>query len=144
MLIWRDVTARRTDTPRPWILDDAAALDLSARPPRDAAELGERTKGLRGLRSGPRAELAELLRRPLADDELSFEPVPRAPSLREKPTLAALKDVVAAHAQELDLPEGLLCSRRHLETLLVSRRWPSALEGWRRNVLHDALVALLP
>jgi ribonuclease D len=144
VLLWRDVTARRTDTPRPWILDDAAALDLSARPPRDATELAERTKGLRGLRSGPRAELADLLRRPLADDERVFEAVPHAPSLREKPVLNAMKDVVAARARELDLPEGLLCSRRHLETLLIGRRWPSALEGWRREVLHDALMALLP
>ncbi|HEV7491956.1 MAG TPA: HRDC domain-containing protein, partial [Rhodanobacteraceae bacterium] len=144
VLLWRDVTARRTDTPRPWILDDAAALDLSARPPRDATELADRTKGLRGLRSGPRAELAELLRQPLIDDELVFEPVPHAPSLRDKPTLAAMKEVVAARARELDLPEGLLCSRRHLETLLISRTWPSALEGWRREVLHDALMALLP
>ncbi len=144
VLLWRDATARRTDTPKPWILDDAAALDLSAHPPREATELAERTKGLRGLRSGPRAELAELLRRPLADDELTFEPIPRAPSLREKPALAALKDAVATRARELDLPEGLLCSRRHLETLLVGRRWPPALEGWRRAVLHDALLALLP
>lgn len=144
VLLWRDATARRTDTPKPWILDDAAALDLSAHPPREATELAERTKGLRGLRSGPRAELAELLRRPLAEDELTFEPIPRAPSLREKPALAALKDAVATRARELDLPEGLLCSRRHLETLLVGRRWPSALEGWRRAVLHDALLALLP
>ncbi len=144
VLLWREATARRTDTPRPWILDDAAALDLSARPPSDAGELAERTKGLRGLRSGLRAELAELLRRPLDPGELAFEPIPRSPSPREKSVLAALKEAVAARARELDLPEGLLCARRHLETLLVTRRWPRALDGWRREVLHDALVALLP
>ncbi|HEY6984844.1 MAG TPA: ribonuclease D [Rhodanobacteraceae bacterium] len=144
VLLWREATARKTDTPRPWILDDAAALDLSTRPPRDAADLAERTKGLRGLRSGLRSELGELLRRPLAKDELAFEPIPRAPSPREKSILAALKDTVAARARALDLPEGLLCARRHLESLLVTRHWPRALDGWRREVLHDALVALLP
>jgi ribonuclease D len=144
VLLWRDASARRTDTPRPWILDDAAVLDLSARPPRDPGELAARTKGLRGLRSGLRAELFELLQRPLAEDELSFEPIPHAPSAREKPVLAAMKEVVAARASELDLPEGLLCSRKHLESLLVTRRWPAALGGWRRDVLHDALIAVLP
>ena len=129
VLIWRDATARRTDTPRPWILDDAAALDLSMRPPRDATELAERTKGLRGLRSGLRAELADLLRRPLVADELAFEPIPRAPSMAEKTALAALKDAVATRARELDLPEGLLCSRRHLETLLVTS--PLAVDARR-------------
>ena len=144
VLRWREAAARRTDTPRPWILDDAASLDLSARPPRDVAELAERTKGLRGFRTRLRAELLDELQRPLAEDDLVFEPIPRAPSMREKQALAALKDAVAARARELDLPESLLASRRHLESLLITQRWPAALEGWRRGVLHDALVALLP
>jgi ribonuclease D len=144
VLRWREATARRTDTPRPWILDDAAALDLAARPPRSGTELAERTKGLRGLRSALRTELLALLQQPLEDDELRFEPITRAPSLREKPALGALRDAVAARATALDLPDGLLCARRHLESLLVTRRWPSALEGWRRDVLHDTLMPLLP
>jgi ribonuclease D len=144
VLRWRDAAARRTDTPRPWILDDAAALDLSLRPPKSASELAERTKGLRGLRSALRAELAEVVQRPVEDDELTLEPIPRAPSLKEKPALAALRDAAAARAQALDLPEGLLAARRHIEWLLVTRRWPSALEGWRRDVLHDVLMPLLP
>ena len=144
VLRWRDATARRTDTPRPWVLDDAAALDLSFRPPDDVNELASRTKGLRGLRTALRAELLALLHRPLEDDERVFEPIPRAPAIREKPVLAALKEAVAARAGELDLPEGLLCARRHLESLVVTRTWPKGLEGWRRDVLHDALITLLP
>ena len=144
VLRWRDASARRTDTPRPWVLDDAAALDLSLRPPRDAGELAERTKGLRGLRSALRAELFEVLRRPLDDDERVFDAIPRAPSIREKPALAALKEIVVQRARELDLPEGLLCARRHLESLLVTGRWPAALEGWRREVLSNALTTALP
>jgi ribonuclease D len=144
VLRWRDACARRTDTPRPWIVDDATALDLSFRPPRDAADLAERTKGLRGLRSALRSELFEILARPLADEELDFEPIQRAPSVREKSALAALKDAVAKRAGELDLPETLLCARRSLETLLITRRWPRALDGWRHGVLHDALLPRLP
>jgi len=89
-------------------------------------------------------ELAELIARPLDDDELKLEPIPRAPSLREKPALAALRDAAAERAKALDLPDGLLAARRHIESLLVTRRWPSALEGWRRDVLHDVLMPLLP
>jgi ribonuclease D len=144
VLLWREATARRTDTPRPWILDDAAALDLSSHPPKSDSGLAERTKGLRGLRSALRRELFDLLQRPIEDDDLKLEPIPRAPSLKEKPALAALRDAAAARATELDLPEGLLAARRHVETLLVTRRWPAALEGWRRDVLHDALMPLLP
>jgi ribonuclease D len=144
VLRWRETSARRTDTPRPWILDDATALDLSARPPREAIDLAERTKGLRGLRSALRNELFDVLARPLSDEDLDLEPIPHAPSAREKPVLAALKETVAKLAGELDLPETLLCTRRSLETLLITRRWPRALEGWRRDVLHDALLSRLP
>ncbi|GAA0720082.1 ribonuclease D [Dokdonella soli] len=144
VLLWRDATARAINRPRPWLLDDAHALDLCARPPVDGDELAERSRGLRALRGPQRAELLAELTAPLAADELEFAPIPRAPSAGDKTVIAAMKEVVAARATELDLPEGLLCARRHLESLLAARRWPSALDGWRRDVLHDALVALLP
>jgi ribonuclease D len=144
LLLWRDRTARAIDRPRPWLLDDAHALDLSARPPTDADALAERTRGLRALRSAQRTELLEVLQQPLSPDEMEFAPIAPAPSPREKAAINAMKDVVAARAKELDLPEGLLCARRHLEALLATGRWPASLEGWRRDVLHDALVARLP
>jgi ribonuclease D len=144
VLRWRDATARTIDRPRPWLLDDAHALDLSSRPASSAESLAERTRGQRALRSPQRNELLAVLNAPLAPEELEFTPIPRAPGPREKLVVTAMKDVVSARAQELDLPDGLLCARRHLESLLATRRWPGALEGWRREVLHDALIALLP
>lgn len=144
VLRWRDATARTINRPRSWLLDDTHALDLCARPPQGLEELTERSKGQRALRGPQRAELLGVLTAQLADEEREFAPIPRAPSLREKATLSAMKEVVAARALELDLPESLLCARRHLESLLATRRWPGTLEGWRRGVLHDGLIALLP
>lgn len=144
VLLWREHTIRVIDRPRPWLLDDAHALDLCANPPKDAEELAQRTRGLRALRSPQRAELLDVMRRPLTDGEMDFAPIPHPLSPRERNHVAAMKEVVAARARELDLPEGLLCARRHLESLLAARRWPRALEGWRREVLHDALMARLP
>ncbi|MFI4969788.1 MAG: ribonuclease D, partial [Lysobacterales bacterium] len=141
VLHWRDATARDLNRPRPWLLDDAHALDLSARPPQNVDELAERSRGQRALRSAQRAELLAVLNAPLAPEELEFAPIPRAPSAADKTVIAAMKEVVAARGAELDLPEGLLCSRRHLESLFATRAWPGALEGWRRGVLHDALIA---
>lgn len=144
VLRWREATARAIDRPRSWLLDDAHALDLVARPPHDASELAERTKGLRALRSAQRADLLEVLRAPIAEEEREFVPIPRAPDARDKQVIARLKEAVVARAAELDLPDGLLCARRHLEALLATRRWPAALEGWRREVLHDVLMDRLP
>lgn len=144
VLRWRDRTARTIDRPRSWLVDDAHALDLSARPPTDANALAERTRGLRALRSAQRAELLDILHAPLAADELEFMPIPHAPDTREKQIVSAMKEAVVARAKELDLPDGLLCARRHLEALLATRTWPTSLDGWRREVLHDALMARLP
>ena len=70
---------------------------------------------------------------------LASEPDPalRAP-------LKAMQAIVARHAAELELPEGLLCARRHLESLLMHRIWPEALEGWRAELLRAELMAHLP
>ncbi|MEO7064587.1 MAG: ribonuclease D [Dokdonella sp.] len=144
VLRWRDATARAINRPRPWLLDDAHALDLSSRVPTTADELAERTRGLRALRSEQRADLLGVLNAPLQPDELEFTPIPHAPTARDKNAIAAMKEVVAARAAELDVPEGLLCSRRHLESLIATREWPAAIEGWRRGVLHDDLISRLP
>lgn len=144
VLRWRDRTARLIDRPRPWLLDDAHALDLSSRPPTSADELAERSKGQRALRAAQRAELLDVLNAPLGATDMEFMAIPRAPSAREKTVITRMKELVSARATELDLPEGLLCARRHLESLLATRHWPAALDGWRRDVLHDALMAQLP
>ncbi len=144
VLRWRDRTARVINRPRPWLLDDAHALDMCARPPTSGEDLTERSKGQRSLRSAQRAELLDLLNAALTEDDLDFVPIPHAPSTREKAVIAQMKEIVAARAAELDLPEGLLCARRHLESLLATQQWPAALTGWRREVLHDELIALLP
>jgi ribonuclease D len=144
LLLWRDATARAINRPRPWLLDDARTLDLALRPPGTLEELTERTKGLRALRSPQRMQLLAELNAPLAAHDLEFAPIPHAPTGAEKIVIAAMKAFVIARADELGLPEGLLCARRHLESLLATRAWPAALEGWRREILHDGLIALLP
>ena len=50
---------------------------------------------------------------------------------------------MAALAASLDVPDGLLCARKHLESLLEGRGWPGALEGWRRSLLEPVLAPLL-
>lgn len=141
VLLWRETTARTLDKPRPWILDDAHALGLIAQPPADAEELFERCKGQRALRGAQRRELLDVLQLPLRADELDIAPIPAAPTSAQKRQLATLRDEVAAIAQRLELPEGLLCPRRHLETLVFDGVWPQGLDGWRRPLLHAALTA---
>ena len=61
-----------------------------------------------------------------------------------KNALKRLQDAVSKRTAELELPDGLLASRKHLEALLESGNWPNALAGWRREQLEPILRPLLP
>jgi len=145
ILLWRERAARTLDKPRSWLLDDPAMLSLAQQPPSSSDELFERTRGLRALRSAPRAELFELLRAPVSETELAeTAPVPPAPSGAAKAAVTAMKLAADAIALELDLPAGLLCPRRALEEYVTTHAWPEALAGWRRELLEPALASKLP
>ncbi len=141
LLLWREANARTLDKPRSWILDDAHALEFASRAPRDGDELFERSKGLRALRGPQRAELLQLLQLPLEPNDLDIAPIPAPFNSPQKRAMQAMRDKITAIAQRENIPEGLLCSRRHMEALVTDRVWPAALDGWRKPLLFDALSA---
>lgn len=145
VLLWRDQSARTLDRPRPWLLEDAAAMSLVQQLPRTAAELDTRTRGQRALRSPQRAELLTVLLHPVDADEIAAtQSIPESPQGEAKRALPAMKDCVDKLAGELDLPAGLLCPRKVLEEYVVTAQWPEFLEGWRRQILFEPLSRLLP
>ena len=145
LLLWRDRSARRLDVPRPWLLDDTLALNLAQQPPASLGDLEQRSRGQRALRSAQRSELFELLApAPSAEEIAATARIPGHPQGEAKKSLAAMKLLVDSMAGELDLPPGLLCPRKVLEEYVVTAEWPDFLDGWRREVLHDRLIALLP
>ena len=145
ILLWREGVARALDKPRPWLLDDPAMLSLAQQPPGSPDELFERTRGLRALRSAPRAELFEVLGAPVTEEDVNdTAPIPAAPSGAGKAAVAEMKLAADAIALELDLPAGLLSPRRVIEEYVVTRTWPEALAGWRRELLEPVLRPKLP
>ena len=143
LLLWRESNARTLDKPRSWILDDSHALDFASKAPRDGDELFERSKGLRALRGPQRTELLQLLQTPLQPNDLDIAPIPAPFTTQQKRAMQAMRDKITEIAQRENIPEGLLCSRRHMEALVTDGAWPAALEGWRKPLLFDALAAYL-
>ena len=142
LLLWREEQAKRSDKPKSWILDNELVVELALRGP------GPRTEFDAFLDTRPRAprrqreELLELLAAPPGPGD-EVLPLAESPDPRWREPLKRMQDAVAALAAQLELPEGLLCARRHLETLLATRRWPAALEGWRRPLLEPVLLPAL-
>ena len=142
LLRWRDVQARASDKPRSWILDNELAALLARTPPADAAALG---KLMEGFPKAPRklaAQVWEALETPLHDE--AEAPLALPANDANKQALKRLQDAVAARTAELGLPDGVLASRKHLESYLESGQWPPALAGWRQAVLEPVLAPLLP
>jgi ribonuclease D len=126
-------------------MDDTLALSLAAQPATTLSDLEQRSRGQRALRSAQRSELFELMSQPVDADEIAATArIPAHPQGNAKKALAAMKQEVDDRAAALDLPSGLLCPRKVLEEYVVTAEWPEFLEGWRREVLHDQLPALLP
>jgi len=145
LLLWRDRSARRLDVPRPWLIDDTLALSLAYEPPRTLAELEQRTRGQRALRSAQRSDLFDQLTPGVSAEEIAATAsIPGHPLGPAKQALGAMKQQVDMLATELDLPSGLLCPRKVLEEYVVTTEWPEFLDGWRHTVLHDRLASLLP
>ncbi|MBB3815505.1 ribonuclease D [Xanthomonas arboricola] len=141
LLRWRDLQARQSDRPRSWILDNELASQLARFPPADLDAL------LRQFDKFPKAprKLAaavwETLNTPLPDEE--HAPLAQAATDGNKAVLKRLQDAVAQRSRELGLPDGILASRRHLETLIEQRSWPAPLGQWRRHALEAQLTPLL-
>ncbi|KGQ20754.1 Ribonuclease D [Lysobacter dokdonensis DS-58] len=140
LLRWRDAYARSSDRPRSWILDNELATTLARTPPIDRDAL---KRQLDAIPKSPRSLVDALwnaLTTPLPDEAES--PPPRSEE-RDKAALRKLQDMTAQVASELGLPDGVLASRRWLETLLDGHDWPGALSGWRRQQLEARLKPLL-
>jgi len=141
LMRWRDALARERDRPRGWILDNALALQLAAKPPRDQNTL---QRQLDAHLKSPRklgAAIWQALNTPLADE--SSMPL-AAPDDYDKQTLQRLQHAVAVRSAELGLPDGILATRRGLLALMEHDHWPASLSGWRRTELEPVLAPLLP
>ncbi len=142
LLRWRDAQARSSDRPRSWILDNELAAVLARTPPADQDALG---RVMEGFPKAPRklaGAVWHALVTPLEDEAQA--PLAMAANDGNKQALKKLQDAVSARTAELGLPDGVLASRKHLESYLESRQWPAALAGWRQVELESRLQAVLP
>lgn len=147
---WREREARRRDLPRNMVLKEELLLELAKRQPKEPAELAKIPGAHPGLiaRDGERwlailrevAALPESALPPLVERK---KPAPAVDALEEK-----LRQRVRERAAEIGIAPEVLASRRPLAALSRSAEsvepphLPRELEGWRRAVIGEELLAL--
>ena len=147
---WRERTAEREDRPVGAILRDPTVVELAKRQPADRGALGN----IRGV-------TPEVLRRRAPDVLAAIERGKQAEPIRlaaeerlgtepgDGPVIALAESFVRARALEAGLAYELIAARADLSPVVVSVRRgkePPAvrtLQGWRRELVGDELLALL-
>ena len=147
---WRDEAAKNADLPPRRVLGDELLIAIAKRQPRNTTELFT----LRGLdRPHIRKAGADIVAASVKGLQLPEASMPSLLSRGDAPhiqTLLPLVGVVAnQQAKQHKVDSGLLATNSDLQEVL---RWfladkegghPSALSGWRGEVLTDSLFALL-
>lgn len=143
---WREHEAMRRDLPKRWVIGDETIIEVARRRPVDVAALSD-IRGLnpRSLGDGGAGLLA-------AVREGIETPEEALPRLEKKPrTIVDVEGVVElmgalvrVRASEHGIAVPLLATRGDLERLASGQRDESPLlEGWRKAIVGDALVALV-
>lgn len=143
---WREVRARNENRPRGWLLRDDALLDIARLRPSTRAEL----EAIRTLppktaaRHGPALlELVETAAGTAIDGETDHAAAERL-SDEEKKSLKQMGERVRRKAADLSIDPAAIATRRDLIALLRGDHAAALLKGWRRGVIGEELLTLLP
>lgn len=142
---WREREARRRDVPRGRVLKDAQCLEIAQRMPASAAALAAVPElPPARLKEDGATLLALLDAARQAPPEQWPEPLPEPLPREYGAHLKRLRQLATERAAALDMPVELLLRKRDAEALLRSggRELPPGLDGWRRAVVGDELLAL--
>src|SRR5690606_8413846 len=144
ILVWREQAARERNLPRRWVLDDDQAMAAAIDPDRSAERLEAKlANGPPGLRRSLQP-LIELIGHAPDDEAITgTQPIAGPMEGPLKQAVKRLKAVVDAQAASLDLPAGLVCPRRAIESLAATGAWPADLIGWRSALLDEPLAAVI-
>jgi ribonuclease D len=140
---WREQRAMKSNRPRGWLLPDAALRDIVLRVPRSSSELGAIAELPEGIRNNSGSAILELV----SEAQVPNPPPPLPPRTRPEPAQLArvqrLLDTTRAVATELRVATEVLATRRDAEALAAGDSAIAPLQGWRRAIVGEKLLAAL-
>ncbi|NOT86417.1 MAG: ribonuclease D [Methylococcaceae bacterium] len=142
---WREQIAQHENRPRNWLIRDELLIELAKLQP----ESLEALVGVREIQEKTVNRYGKVLCQ-LITDAKQRPPIPlneKEKSLKKTPEQEAILDLLAAlvrlRADQNRLNPSILASRKDLEDLLDGRPEGLLLQGWRRTMVGNELIALL-
>ena len=141
---WRDLEAEKRNLARGFFIKDAALLELARHKPGNQQALA--SLGILHPRVLERQAPAiiRIIGKVVRENQKVSPQKMLTPSQRKR--LKGMKRLVKKKSEELSIEPALLASKRHLEGLILSspgEPLPEHFAGWRKEVITDALVALM-
>jgi ribonuclease D len=140
---WRERRAIERNRPRGWILDDTVLRDIVMRVPRTVEAL----QAIPEMQPGVVRNCADEILKMVSTANIP-QPAPPIPSRpRPNPEQTALVKKLGALnqaiAQDLGLSPEVLATRRDIEQLAEGGRDVAILQGWRRAIIGEPMLAAL-
>jgi ribonuclease D len=140
---WRERRAIERNRPRGWILDDAVLREIVVRVPRTMEQL----QAIPDMAPGVIKHCADDLLTMVRAANIPNPPPPVALRQRPSPEQTALVKKLGALnqsvAQSLGLSPEVLATRRDIEQLAEGGRDVPILQGWRREIIGEPMLAAL-
>lgn len=142
---WREKTARQEDLPRNWILKDETIFDIARVLPASVSDLST----IRNIHQKVLASHGETICQ-LVKDANQHPPAPilqnsnhRKKTADEEALLDIMMAFVRLHAEKVSITPSVLASKKDLEQLLYFPTSAKILQGWRKHLIGEKLMALL-
>lgn len=139
---WREMQALERDRPRQWILRDNVLTDIAYKLPANQAELTAIPDLPPRLLQRAGDTILEAVAQADKDDG-DYRP-PGPPNEAQKSVLKAMQSLVAECAQDHGIAAETIASKKELSAVVMGgNRQSRVFNGWRRELVGDALTALL-
>jgi ribonuclease D len=138
---WREIRAIQSDKPRGWILSDEALRNLSERLPTTLDELGHIRDLPAGLIRKQGEALLELIGNAIQNAGNEAPARDFRPSTQQQSQVTKLMQLVRSTAERIEVSPELLATRRDAEQLVYFDKQDALLQGWRKEVIGETLIA---
>ncbi len=139
---WRESMAKDRDIPRSWVVRDDKLYELATKLPTSADEIIE--MGIFGRRSAPRfaPQAARIIEDVQVEGHALWRKVDPLDK-QQKGVVSVMMNELKEQAQQQEIAQGLLATRRDVESLFRHGHSDKLLTGWREDVIGKKLLNIV-
>ncbi len=139
LVIWRERLAQKWDRPRGWILSNQAVVQLCFRRPRKINQLWKIPSLSKGNVKKFGHVLIEIVKKHEVGSGNQDNTLRVLPDRKFKKDVKDARKMVRSIAAEYGISEGLLGSRKDVESLLRGEPRSRLMKGWRHELIGSAM-----